>query len=171
MPVESHVSNLRHSDSVPSYTAARHPMTVTVGRCLMYVQCSLYAAPAENTSIRLHALYGNIPSSIQTLIIFQGHGEVTLGDMRCSQRCAVLQNSDSSGIIYSVNNPTYTVINIKNLATCFGSQNHHQAKYKTHYWYIQRVHTHCRSPYCLQIIMTLKIRFNPLNTELNPICQ
>ena len=32
-------------------------------------------------------------------------------------------------------------INIKNLATCFGSLNHHQAKYKTQYWYIQRVRT------------------------------
>ena len=31
--------------------------------------------------------------------------------------------------------------NIKNLVTCFGSLNHHQAKYKTQYWYIQRMRT------------------------------
>ena len=28
------------------------------------------------------------------------------------------------------------VIYIKNSATCFGSLSHHQAKYKTQYWYI-----------------------------------
>jgi len=30
-----------------------------------------------------------------------------------------------------------TNIKIETTATCFGSLNHHQAKYKTEYWYIQ----------------------------------
>lgn len=33
------------------------------------------------------------------------------------------------------------VINIKNMATCVGSLNLHQAKYRTQYRYIQRVRT------------------------------
>ena len=33
------------------------------------------------------------------------------------------------------------VINIKNLATCFGSLNHFMPILQTQYWYIQRVRT------------------------------
>ena len=32
---------------------------------------------------------------------------------------------------------------------CFGSLNHHQAKYKTQYWYSQRVHIHWLYRYCV----------------------
>jgi hypothetical protein len=97
MPVESHVSNFRHSDSIRVTQQHTSPDDCD-GVKVSNVQCSLYSVPAENNSIRLHALYGNILPSIQTLIVLQGHGEVTLGDMRCSQRCAVLLKTDSSGL-------------------------------------------------------------------------
>jgi len=77
MPVESHVSNFRHSDSIrvtQQYTSPDDWDGVKVST----VMCSLYSVPAENISIRLQALYGNILSSIQTLILLQRHGEVTL---------------------------------------------------------------------------------------------
>jgi len=97
MPVESHVSNFLHSDSIRVTQQHTSPDDCD-GVKASNVKCSLYSVPAENTSIRLHAFYGNILSSVQTLILLQGHGEVTLRDTRCSQRCAVILKTDSSGL-------------------------------------------------------------------------
>ena len=65
-------------------------------------------------------------------------------------------------VIYSGNNTTY----IGNHYQKFGDMFRFTESYKTQYWYIQHVRT-LWDP----IMFTNYIDINPLNTELNPICQ